>query len=283
MPLFRNREDRLPVSIITAFFLLDVAAYFYFQHPLALLGWMALGLLPKGHICAWNHHHQHVSTFRPAWLNRALELMYALQTGITSGTWVLHHSIGHHVNYLDQSKDESRWQTTDGKVMSELRYTLEVGATAYFRAWRVGQDHPRQLRQFIWMGVVTLGALGALVAFKPAAGLLLFAVPMVIGVFFTAWATYSHHAGKSTASPYVATNNILHKGYNLLTGNLGYHTAHHLRPGVHWSRLPEVHAAIAEKIPADCYLTPGFPWRWGQRPAEAPAVPLGARVATVEE
>ena len=43
--------------------------------------------------------------------------------------------------------------------------------------------------------------------------------------------------------------------YNLLTGNLGYHTAHHHKQGLHWSRLPELHEKIKDKIPENLYLT----------------------------
>jgi fatty acid desaturase len=52
----------------------------------------------------------------------------------------------------------------------------------------------------------------------------------------------------------------MHPVFNLCTGNLGYHTAHHVKPGLHWSRLPEYHATIAHKIPAHLYLKAGFPW-----------------------
>jgi fatty acid desaturase len=267
MRLFRYSEDQIPVAIICALFLLDVGAYFFLSNPVWLALWMLVGLLPKGHICAWNHHHQHVSTFRHALPNRLLEVVYALMTGISSNTWFLHHSVGHHVNYLDQQLDESRWQDEKGETMGVLRYTLEVGATAYWRAWQTGAKYPKQRAQFVWMGIVTALLCAGLIAFKPVAALILFIFPMVFGLFFTAWATYSHHSGRSTESHMVATNNILHGGYNMLTGNLGLHTAHHLKPGVHWSRLPQLHAEISSQIPADCYLTPGFPWTLWQRPA----------------
>ena len=117
MRLFRYREDRLPIAIICALFLLDVFAFLYFDSPTVLAVWMLVGLLPKGHICAWNHHHQHMATFRQALPNRLLEIVYGLMTGITSNTWLLHHSVGHHVNYLDQKLDESRWQKANGETM----------------------------------------------------------------------------------------------------------------------------------------------------------------------
>jgi fatty acid desaturase len=135
----------------------------------------------------------------------------------------------------------------------------------------VSRRYPKHRRVFLAMGAVTLAIVAALVIARPLAALFVFVLPMAISLYLTAWATYSHHAGKPTSSHFEACNNIVHRRYNLLTGNLGYHTAHHYKPGVHWSKLPALHASIAHRIPDDCYLTPGFPWRLLQAKAEAPA------------
>lgn len=263
--MFRYAEDRLPISLFALYFVCDLVVYAFVDSPVLLVMWLGLSIVPKGAICAWNHHHQHLSVFRSPVLSRVLELMYGLQTGIMSHAWVLHHSVGHHVNYLDQRADESRWRRDDASMMNETEYSLIVGGTAYQRAWRVGQRFPHYRRTFLWMAALTIGVAAGLVAYRPLPGLLVFVVPMIGMVFLTAWATYTHHAGKSTASHFVASNNILHRGYNIMTGNLGYHTAHHYKPGVHWSRLPQLHASIAHLIPADCYLSPGLPWNFGQK------------------
>jgi fatty acid desaturase len=276
--IFRHQADRVPVALIAIVSAIDVAIYATFDSWPLLLVWTMVGAVIKGHVCAWNHHHQHVAMFEPAPLNRLLELIFALQTGVTSQAWVLHHAFGHHVNYLDQKVDESRWMRADGTPMGALEYTLVIATTAYGRALEVGRRFPKQRRIFIVMGAATVVVVAALVAWRPIPALFVFVLPMTISILLTAWATHSHHTGKPVTSHFVACNNIVHRGYNLLTGNLGYHTAHHYKPGVHWSKLPALHAEIAHRIPADCYLTPGFPWRLTGQIAVTPSPAVGRRV-----
>ena len=120
-----------------------------------------------------NHHHQHINSFRSAWLNRLYELLLALQSGV--GLWL-----------------------------------------------------------------------------RPLETVLVFLLPAFITLSHTIWATYEHHAGcprnnHIDASP----RNRDNRAYNALTGNLGLHTAHHKRPGLHWSLLPELHERIRSQIPEE--------------------------------
>ncbi len=262
MTLFRHPEDRLPVALILAVFACDLAVFGLSTAWWPPVLWMIALTIPKGWICSWNHHHQHLSVFRPAWANRLLELVFGFQTGVTSQTWFLHHVVGHHINYLDQSKDESAWARADGSVMGEHEYSLLTTATAYPRAWTVGAKYPKARATFVRMGIAQALLLAALVVWKPWNAVWVFALPMVVSLYLTAWATYFHHAGLSTDDHNEASYNILHRGYNRMTGNLGYHTAHHSRQGLHWSKLPELHRKLAFKIPATCYREPGIPFVW---------------------
>jgi len=253
--LFRHREDRLPVLVITLFFALDIVAYFLVDNIWLLLSYWLLMLWPKGVICAWNHHHQHTPTFKHSFPNRILELIYALHTGVTAKLWVLHHVLGHHHNYMDQSKDESRWQRRSGKTMGRIEYTLKVALTAYYRGYKVGKKHPRPLKIFIASTIVTLIVVVALVWYRPLPALFFFVLPMMCSLIFTAWVTFGHHAGLDVDNVFEASYNNISPIFNLLTGNLGYHTAHHYKQGVHWSRLPELHEKIKDKIPEHLYTT----------------------------
>ena len=250
---FRYKEDRWPVFIILALTALDFLLYFTVDNMFFLTAYFLIMLLPKGIICAWNHHHQHLFTFRQSPLNRGLEMAYALHTGVTTHLWRLHHVLGHHLNFLNQEKDESRWKRKDGKHMGPIEYTLSVGLTAYVRGYKVGKKHPKQLRTFLIFSGITFSLVAVLVALNPAGGIMLFVLPMIFSLFFTAYVTYDHHSGLDTQNEFEASFNNLSPIFNRLTGNLGYHTAHHHKQGVHWSRLPSLHAKIADKIPEHLY------------------------------
>lgn len=251
--MFRYPADRLPVFLILSLTLLDFILYFTVDNFWLLLVYFVIMIIPKGCICAWNHHHQHTKTFRWTPFNRLLELSYALHTGVTTNLWLLHHVLGHHHNYLDQEKDESRWQREDGSTMGELEYTLDVAATAYYRGYLVGKRYPGHYRTHLIYTALTLIVVIGLLAYQPMQALMLFVMPMVTGMLITAWATYDHHAGLPTEDDFTASYNNLNRLFNVLTGNLGYHTAHHHKQGVHWSELPALHEKIKHRIPTDLY------------------------------
>jgi fatty acid desaturase len=260
--LFRHPEDRVPVLMFACVFALDLTVYFTAQSWWLPILYLALGAIPKGWISAWNHHHQHLPMFRHALPNRLLEIVFGFQTGVTSHAWFLHHVVGHHRNYLDQDQDESRWKRRDGSTMGEMEYSLMTALTAYPRAFQVGKKHPKAQRLFVSMALLQVALLGVLFWHNWYNALFVFLLPMALSLYLTAWATYFHHVGLETKDHNEASYNILHRGYNLMTGNLGYHTAHHSKQGLHWSKLPELHAKMARDIPPTLYRQPGIPFVW---------------------
>lgn len=259
--LFRFEADRLPVILFTGMFFIDILVLFSGLPNTVVFIFAVLYFFPKSMLTAWNHHHQHVPTFKNKTLNMLLEVMYSFQTGVLPNGWVLHHNLGHHVNYMKGSLDESAWLTRDGKQLSEMWYTLKVGLLAYplivRNALRFDKKHGmRFMLGFLLCGAVFYGFWMV----DPIKSVILFLMPAVAGLFGTVWFTYKHHAGLDTDVAEEASWNVLDPLYNKLTGNLGYHTAHHISCGVHWSKLPSLHEKIKHKIPAQLYRDPGFPF-----------------------
>jgi fatty acid desaturase len=261
MKIFQYKEDRLPVLIFTLYFLADFLVYLTIDNIYLLVGWFVIGIFPKANICAWNHHHQHYKTFKKSFYNWILEFIYSFHTGITSDMWVLHHNYGHHLNYLDQEKDESRWKDKKGNKFGALRYTLNVTFTSYWRAFLVGKKHRSIMKTYLIMFVITGIMLVTMLYFRPLQGVLVFILPMLTSLLLTSYATYSHHSDLEEEDHMRASRNIESKWYNKLTGNLGYHTAHHLRFGLHWSKLPQIHKEIRAEIPEECIIPPTYIFR----------------------
>ena len=256
----RKKIDYYPVTIILLIFSLDLLVFFLSPYWLLTLFYSSLGIYIKGFTCSLNHHHQHYKFFSKKWANRAIELIMGLQTGIVGEMWVLHHTLGHHQNYMDRHKDESGWTKDNGETMNVFEYTLIVGSTAYTRAFNVGKRYPRERRRLIENIIVTISAIAILSAIDWYNALIVFILPMIILLYATAFDTYKHHAGLDTDDPYRATYNIIDPTYNWFTCNLGYHTAHHLQCGKHWSELPALHEEIKERIPQELYREASFPF-----------------------
>ncbi len=256
----RKKIDYYPITVILLIFCLDLLVFFLSPSWLLTLLWGLASIYIKGFTCSLNHHHQHYKFFARQWANRAIEFIMGLQTGVVGELWVLHHTLGHHQNYLDQNKDESGWKKKNGAVMNAIEYSINVGTTAYTRGLRVGKKYPRERKRLIQNIIVTVVAIALLTWFNWYNALIVFILPMVILLYATAFDTYKHHAGLDTDDPYQATYNIIDPTYNWFTCNLGYHTAHHLQCGKHWTELPALHEKIKHKIPQELYREAGFPF-----------------------
>jgi fatty acid desaturase len=259
--ILRYTIDRYTVGFVVLLFGLQLCVWRWATPMVAVVLCAPLLMLSMSSACV-NHNHQHVNVFRSPWLNRLFELPLALQTGIGPYTWVLHHNLGHHLNYLQQRAeksgvDESRWMRRDGTQMGHIEYTLHLFFTHQLDVFRVGRKHPRQYRNYLLMRIPLWTLLGVLFWLNPVNTLIVFVAMPMLTLLHTCSATYLHHSGLETDDHLHASRNRLNKAYNLMSQNLGYHTAHHMRPGLHWSELPNYHAQIEAGIP-EAYISPKF-------------------------
>ncbi len=255
--LLRYTEDWRPIAVVLASFALHLALYAWASPLVALLALPAVVAVSTV-VAAFNHHHQHVNVFRSRVLNRVYDVVLALQTGVGPYTWVLHHNLGHHLNYLNQppcaNPDESHWTRSDGSQMGRLEYTLHTFFHHQVDVYRIGLRHPHLLRRYLLMKVPCYALIAAGLYYNPLGYLLVFIVPSLLTLLHTCYATYEHHAGHPATDHVEASVNREHSLFNYLTCNLGLHTAHHMQPGLHWSKLPELHASIRPRIPASQLL-----------------------------
>ncbi len=250
----RYTADRRPIAFVHLMLAFHVAVYFLAPTWVAALCVVPLAV-GSMFVAAINHHHQHFNTFHSPLMNRIYDLVLSLQSGIAPYAWVLHHNLGHHVNYLNQrphpAPDESKWTRRDGAQMGRIEYTIDLLLHHQIDILRVGRRYPKYLRAFLLMKLPLWALLGLALYWNPTNAILAFLLPGFITLAHTSWVTYGHHAGHHATSHYDASVNNVNPLFNYLTCNLGYHTAHHKRPGVHWSLLPAIHEEIKHHIPPE--------------------------------
>ncbi|HEX6591706.1 MAG TPA: fatty acid desaturase, partial [Moraxellaceae bacterium] len=249
-PVYRYREDIAPSLVILGICIIQLCTFFLVESLWVVAAVMLILLSCSAMPGSISHNHHHVPTFTRPWMNRIYEVLLFLQVGIPPYAWTLHHNLGHHKDYLDQEKDPSNWRLRDGRVMSRLRYDVVGSLRIYPEIWRIGRDFPELFRRFKVWSAISLAVLGVFILIDPVKALLLFVAPMPIMYLGLLDNTYMQHSDLDTDSELTASRNTTSRLYNFISWNLGYHTAHHMKPHLHWSRLPAFYAEIEKDIPA---------------------------------
>jgi beta-carotene hydroxylase len=107
-----------------------------------------------------------------------------------------------------------------------------------------------------------------------------FALPWLAGQWFIVTINLLQHEGLDADDVLLGSRNVTGTWGNWLLFNNGYHTAHHLRPALHWSALPAFHRQeLAPRLPPelDSASLPGLFFDWIKaRSAHGVRVPIAA-------
>ncbi len=251
------------------------------------------------------HNHNHRPTFVSKRANSAFGHVLTIFYGYPTMMWIPTHNINHH-RLVNRPGDATiTWRYTN-------RHNFFVAATyflvsGYFQSEliqgyvRRAKLHNRSLYGRIWFqyafwAVFFLLALALAVALhhRQHMGLFVWFFSLVFPAFCSIsvimFFNYVQHVHSDAWSEHDHSRNFTGKMFNFFFFNNGFHTAHHERPGLHWSALPAAHAQMAHLIDSrlnesclPCYLikqyvlAPFFPQlgtrQLGQNPREGVAQP----------
>jgi beta-carotene hydroxylase len=206
------------------------------------------------------HNHMHLSIFRNAALNAFLGWLCHLSGGVPFDSYKLHHVANHHRynNRFDATGKD--WSSLFG--FSGTRFPDRPIGRAYYMAsfpvlahgecilWFLRAPGSRPTRGFVISMMVVMPTIIFLFWLNPAGFIVFFVVPWLVMLFGMANNNYDHHQGCEMTNPYNSANNFLNFYYTKLSFNVGYHVAHHLRPSLHWSLLPQYHDSRLLEITA---------------------------------
>jgi fatty acid desaturase len=204
------------------------------------------------------HLHIHHPFSRNPAFNLILDLSMGAVTGMVSSNWRIQHLYGHHrgidLPYRGGCGILKAYSSVRAISFSvaALWHTFYSPVIESFRKGILNDiQTPMRYRWAFCEQLLQLLLVAVLLCWQPRL-VLIYLLPWYLVMYFiTRYVDYLNHYGcdESSENPYLRANNSLSWWFNLTTHNFGYHTAHHMRPGAHWTELPAIHRTIADKIP----------------------------------
>ena len=209
------------------------------------------------------HNHNHRPTFVGTRSNNVFGHVLTIFYGYPTLMWIPTHNINHH-RFVNRAGDATiTWRYTN-------RHNLFVAATYFFvssyfqkepinRYILRAKQHNRHLysrimlQYSIWAAFfASTLALSVSLHFHERMGLLVWffslALPAFCSVSVIMFFNYIQHVHADAWSKNDHSRNFTGRIFNFCFFNNGFHTAHHARPGLHWSALPTAHAEMAHTI-----------------------------------
>jgi len=212
-----------------------------------------------------SHNHNHQPTFSVKRLNRGFGHILTIFYGYPTMMWIPTHNLNHHL-FTNRPGDATiTWRHTNlhnlfvvltypfvsaysqsDAVKTYIRRAKQKNPKLYYRilfqyafwvgvnlgmlwlAWYLHHDHQNWTGLYVWFFALMLPAISS------ATVIMMF--NYVQHVHTDAWSDHDH------------SRNFTSRSFNFLFFNNGYHTAHHKRPGLHWSELKVAHEKIANEI-----------------------------------
>lgn len=243
--LFRLRypADWRSLLFLTALTFCFVAGWTGFLQSWIL--WLASSVLTII-ACNVKHNHMHCRTFNSPTLNLLFNYWLGFCTGTTATEILTEHNERHH-GHINEEIDYVR--TTLVNFRSQLLNVLFFFPKAYLHLkltkpsdlarWR--KSHRRLYWQSLSEKIVLYSGLLALLMADWKSTLIFILLPWMNGQWWLLTFGLFQHQDMQGDSKFGNSRNITSFWFNWFYLNIGYHTAHHLRPGVHWSLLPVLH------------------------------------------
>jgi fatty acid desaturase len=243
--MLAHPADRRSVAIGSLVVSLGAVPYVVQPATVWALAWAPLAAVLS--LSAWSivHNQVHTPLFRAAPLETAWSVWISLATGHPPTGLVQSHNYNHHV-HVGAAADWSRPQNGgDGwGLVRCLRYAVvtPVSMARGRRAPGVRPLSPRLRRRLAIEKLCLYPAMLAALALDHRV-FLAFTLPAWIGgtVLFLG-VNLLQHDGCDPASELDHSRDFVSPLMNFFFFGGGYHTAHHLRPGQHWSELAGAHA-----------------------------------------
>ena len=200
-----------------------------------------------------SHNHNHLGIWRSKGLNLVTSYWIAIFYGHPAIGWVPTHNQVHHKlnNRPGDSSRSPKWFEGNHlaallvyPLLTNLEQTKDINAFL--------KDLWKRDRPAFWSAAseyaVFFGLMAVFLLLDWRKALLFFVIPQQVALFSIQSVNYLQHIETDAFSDWNHSRNFVSWTLNALLFNNGYHTVHHLKPGVHWSELPRLHAQYESRV-----------------------------------
>lgn len=244
--MLRYRADLRTLAFVATYFVLFTVGWVVDPPLWALIPFLVV-LCSFAWFCAViTHNVIHLPVFRSAALNKVFQVVLTMTYGHPVSAFVPGHNLSHH-KYTQTARDvmrttkvRYRWNLLNGALFFfTVGGSIMKGDISFGSAMR--KHRPKWFRQFLLESGVFIAVSVALLVLDWRKFLLYWYLPH----FWAAWGivtiNFLQHDGADPDHPYNHSRNFTGRFFGWWTFNNGFHAAHHIEAGRHWSLLRQMH------------------------------------------
>jgi fatty acid desaturase len=241
--LLHHRADRRQIAIVTLYFASLLALYFAPACRTAPMFVAACALSFLNAVVI--HNHLHKGIFKSKGLNRAFRCVLSFGALYPASANIASHNLVHHhfdddgqPDWASPSHARVKWN-----LLNLLHFPNIIGPITFagINRWASVKGRADYRRQSMQESVFAFGLTGLLLAYDFWTVLFFVLVPQLWGARWFLRVNIIQHDGCDISSEYNHSRNFGGALINWFAVNAGYHTAHHNKPGLHWSELAKSH------------------------------------------
>ncbi len=249
--MLRYKADRRTLGIVATYFTIAITSWIYYPQMTwgVLIPVMMLNAVFAFFCAVIVHNTIHAPVFKSKRMNRIFQIILSFTYGHPVSAFVPGHNFSHHKE-LSTVKDiirpsKARYRSN---FLNHLLFFFSVSNDIMRDEMRfikkMRKHKPKWFRQYLIEASLVFGTKIILLIIAPIQTVLLILIPHFYAVWGIVSTNFWQHDGCDTSHPYNHSRSFTNKWLNFWTCNNGYHGIHHMRPGLHWSLLPEAHEKL---------------------------------------
>lgn len=193
------------------------------------------------------HNTIHTPVFRSRAMNKLFQMVLSVGQGHPMTAFVPGHNLSHHM-HTNTAKDIMRPSQVNFRfnLWNQLFFFFRVVPEIFDseRRWagKMLKENPAWFWQWVIENILVTVMRVSLLVYSWKAAILFVALPHLYGHWGVVGANVYQHEGCIPGHKYNHSRTFTGWLLNFVLFNNGYHGAHHMAPGVHWTKLPAYHA-----------------------------------------